>query len=77
MEHLARELARLAWQLQRDVEGLRDWANEANRSDRSDESDESIGSALGRIEARLGAKVGTEWIICDDLRALEAEVSQK
>ena len=29
------------------------------------------------IEARLGAKVGTEWIICDDLRALEAEVSQK
>ena len=55
MEHLARELARLAWQLQRDVEDLRDWANEANRSD---ESDESIGSALGRIEARLGAVHG-------------------
>jgi DNA-binding CsgD family transcriptional regulator len=55
MEHLARELARLAWQLQRDAEDIRGWANEANRSG---ESDESVESALGRIEARLGTVHG-------------------
>ena len=52
MEHLASELAQLAWQLQRDAQDLRVWANEANRSAKSDES---IESALVRIEGRLGS----------------------
>ena len=56
MEHLARELARLAWQLQRDVEDLQAWANQTKRSP---ESDESVGQSLARIEARLGASTAT------------------
>ena len=51
MEHLARELARLAWQLEQDVEQLRDWANGANQSEGSDES---VEESLGRIEGKLG-----------------------
>ena len=49
MEHLARELARLAWQLERDAADLAEWANRSNRSDES-----PVAASLGRIEARLG-----------------------
>ena len=49
MEHLARELARLAWQLERDAADLAEWANRSNRSD-----DSPVAASLGRIEARLG-----------------------
>jgi len=49
MEHLARELARLAWQLERDTADLAEWANRSNRSDES-----PVAASLGRIEARLG-----------------------
>jgi DNA-directed RNA polymerase specialized sigma24 family protein len=50
MEHLARELARLAWQLERDAADLAEWANRSNRSDES-----PVAASLGRIEGRLGA----------------------
>lgn len=43
-------------------------------------SDDIAGSVDFRadfIEAKLGAKVGIEWIICDDLRALELEASRE
>jgi len=50
MEHLARELARLAWQLERDAADLTEWANRSNRSDGS-----AVAASLGRIEARLGS----------------------
>jgi len=50
MEHLARELARLAWQLERDAADLTEWANRSNRSDGS-----SVAAGLERIEARLGS----------------------
>jgi len=50
MEHLARELARLAWQLERDAADLAEWANRSNRSDES-----PVAASLGRIEARLGS----------------------
>jgi len=50
MEHLARELARLAWQLERDAADLAEWANRSNRSDGSLQSTET---ALARIETRL------------------------
>ena len=49
MEHLARELARLAWQLERDAADLAEWANRSNRSDES-----PVAASLGRIEVRLG-----------------------
>ena len=49
MERLARELARLAWQLERDAADLVQWANRSNRSDES-----PVAASLGRIEARLG-----------------------
>ena len=55
MEHLARELARLAWQLQQDVEDLADWANGANQSEGSDKS---VEESLERIEGKLGAVHG-------------------
>jgi DNA-directed RNA polymerase specialized sigma24 family protein len=50
MEHLGRELARLAWQLERDAADLAEWANRSNRSDES-----PVAASLGRIEARLGS----------------------
>jgi len=50
MDHLARELARLAWQLERDAADLMEWANRSNRSDGS-----SVAESLGRIESRLGS----------------------
>ena len=49
MEHLARDLARLAWQLERDAADLAAWANRSNRSDES-----PVAASLGRIEVRLG-----------------------
>ena len=52
MEHLSRELARLAWQLQRDSEELRAWANGATESI---ESDQSVAEVLDRIEHKLTA----------------------
>jgi DNA-directed RNA polymerase specialized sigma24 family protein len=50
MEHLARELAHLAWQLERDAADLAEWANRSNYSDES-----PVAASLGRIEARLGS----------------------
>jgi DNA-directed RNA polymerase specialized sigma24 family protein len=55
MDRLARELAELAWELQRDAYDLRAWANLATRSD---ESVESTAAALARIEGKLGAVHG-------------------
>jgi len=49
MEQLARELVRLAWQLERDAADLAEWANRSNRSDES-----PVAASLGRIEVRLG-----------------------
>lgn len=51
MEHLARELARLAWELERQAEDLLNWANGSSRSDESP----GMEATLGRIEARLGS----------------------
>jgi DNA-binding CsgD family transcriptional regulator len=50
MEHLARELARLAWQLERDAEDLLDQATQPNRSV---ESTDAIAHRLIRIEGKV------------------------
>jgi hypothetical protein len=55
MDRLARELAELAWDLQRDVQYLNAWANLANRSG---ESAESTAGVLERIERKIGGRRG-------------------
>jgi len=50
MEHLARELARLAWQLERDAEDLLDRATQPNRSV---ESTDAVAQRLVRIEGKV------------------------
>ena len=52
MEQLARELARLAWELQRDARDLQRWANE---SVGATGPADSVGESLDRIEQRVGA----------------------
>ena len=55
MEHLRRELARLAWQLQHDVDDLRAWAEARNGSV---DSTQSASEMLERIDRRLFAVHG-------------------
>jgi len=55
MEHLRRELARLAWQLQHDVDDLRAWAEDQNESV---DSTQSASEMLERNDRRLGAVHG-------------------
>ena len=77
MDRLARELAELAWELQRDAQYLRAWANLANRSG---ESAESTAGALERIERKIGAVHGqtSELIerVPKDLGQVLAELKQ-
>jgi DNA-directed RNA polymerase specialized sigma24 family protein len=77
MDRLARELAELAWELQRDAQYLRAWANLRNRSG---ESAESTAAALVRIERKLGAVHGqtSELIerVPKDLGQVLAELKQ-
>jgi len=55
MEHLRRELARPAWQLQHDVDDLRSWAEAQNESV---DSTQSANEMLERIDRRLVAVHG-------------------
>jgi len=77
MDRLARELAELAWELQRDAQYLRAWANLANRSG---ESAESTAGVLERIERKIGAVHGqtSELIerVPKDLGQVLAELKQ-
>ena len=52
MERLVREMERLAWDIQRDVQDILDLAS---KSTQSDESSESADEALERVEHKLGA----------------------
>src|SRR5512143_3922464 len=77
MEELAREVARLAWRLEREAEELMDWTN---RSNRSSGSVDPVAQTLVRIERELDAVHGhtTELVerVPKDLAPILAELKR-